>query len=102
MPEWRYQQSGSSFSRHHAKHAPAFLDSGSGHDRDDGRKPFRHPGMTVTMDGNRFDIRPLLDPAANRLGYEVRYHYAEKSEDYESVINLKTAKALGLKVPQAV
>jgi putative ABC transport system substrate-binding protein len=33
------------------------------------------PSMEATLDGGRFDIRALLDPAARRLGYEVRYHY---------------------------
>ena len=38
--------------------------------------------MEVTLDGGRFDIRPLLDPAARRLGYDVRYHYVAKDEDF--------------------
>ncbi len=39
--------------------------------------------MEVTLDGGRFDIRPLLDPAARKLGYEVRYHYVAKDEDFD-------------------
>jgi len=40
--------------------------------------------MEATVDGGRFDIRPLLDPAAKRLGYDVRYHYIAKGEDFDS------------------
>jgi putative tryptophan/tyrosine transport system substrate-binding protein len=39
--------------------------------------------MQEKMEGGDFDIRPLLDPAANGLGYEVRYHYVGKGEDFE-------------------
>jgi putative ABC transport system substrate-binding protein len=36
-----------------------------------------------TVDGAGFDIRPLLSQAARRLGYEVRYHFVQKSEDLD-------------------
>jgi putative ABC transport system substrate-binding protein len=39
--------------------------------------------MEVTLDGGRFDIRPLLDPVARKLGYDVRYQYIAKEEDFE-------------------
>lgn len=39
----------------------------------------------VTVAGGRFDVRPLLDPPARSLGYEVRYHYVQKSEDLDPV-----------------
>ena len=38
--------------------------------------------MQAKVKGGDFDIRPLLDPAAKGLGYEVRYHYVEKGEDF--------------------
>jgi putative ABC transport system substrate-binding protein len=31
-------------------------------------------GLQATVDGKRFEITPLLDSAAGRLGYEVRHH----------------------------
>jgi putative ABC transport system substrate-binding protein len=43
------------------------------------------PSLAVTIDGGRFDMRPLLDPAARKLGYEVLYHYVEKSDDIDPV-----------------
>ena len=36
-----------------------------------------------TVDGAGFDVRPMLDPAAKSLGYEVRYHFVQKSEDLD-------------------
>ena len=55
--------------------------------------------MEVTLDGGRFDIRPLLDPAARKLGYDVRYHYIAKDEDFgsvfEDILNFR-AQALAL------
>jgi putative ABC transport system substrate-binding protein len=36
--------------------------------------------MAATVDGGSFDARPLLDSAARRLGYEVRYHTVATSE----------------------
>ena len=41
------------------------------------------PSMEPNLDGGRFDIRPRLDPAVRKLGYEVRYHYVAKSEDVD-------------------
>lgn len=41
------------------------------------------PSLGERLDGGRFDVRPLLDPAAKALGYEVRYHHVEKSEDVD-------------------
>lgn len=40
-------------------------------------------GMEATVDGRTFDVRPLLDTTAKRLGYEVRYHVVQKDEDFE-------------------
>ena len=34
-----------------------------------------------TVDGAGFDIRPVLGQAARSLGYEVRYHFVQKSEE---------------------
>jgi putative ABC transport system substrate-binding protein len=41
------------------------------------------PSLGASLDGSHFDPRPLLDPAARALGYEVRYHDIEKSEDVD-------------------
>ncbi len=41
-------------------------------------------GMAETVDGGRFDVRPALDSAAGRLGYEVRYHLVAKREDLDA------------------
>ena len=38
-----------------------------------------------TVDGAGFDLRPLLSHAARSLGYEVRYHFMQKSEDLDTV-----------------
>jgi len=40
----------------------------------------------ATVDGAGFDLRPLLDPPARRLGYEIRYHIIQKSEDVDPVL----------------
>ncbi len=42
------------------------------------------PSLGARVDGGRFDVRPLLDTAAKILGYDVRYHHIEKSEDVEA------------------
>jgi putative tryptophan/tyrosine transport system substrate-binding protein len=39
-----------------------------------------------TVDDAGFDVRPLLDTAAKSLGYEVRYHVLQKSEDVDPVL----------------
>lgn len=39
----------------------------------------------ATVAGGRFDVRPMLDPPARSLGYEVRFHYVQKSEDLDPV-----------------
>jgi putative ABC transport system substrate-binding protein len=44
------------------------------------------PLSEVTVAGGRFDVRPLLDPAAKGLGYDVRYHYLHKVEDIDAVL----------------
>lgn len=44
------------------------------------------PSMEAKLDGGRFDIRALLDPAAKQLGYEVRYHYVAKSDDVDRAL----------------
>jgi putative ABC transport system substrate-binding protein len=44
------------------------------------------PLSEVTVAGGRFDVRPLLDPAAKSLGYDVRYHYLGKAEDTDAVL----------------
>ena len=36
-----------------------------------------------TVDGAGFDLRPVLSQAARSLGYEVRYHFVQKSEDVD-------------------
>lgn len=41
------------------------------------------PSLGASLDGGRFDVRPLLDPAARTLGFEVRYHHVEKREDVD-------------------
>lgn len=41
------------------------------------------PSLGARLDGGRFDVRPLLDRAAKALGYEVRYHDIEKSEEVD-------------------
>jgi putative ABC transport system substrate-binding protein len=41
------------------------------------------PSLGASVGGGRFDVRPLLDKAAKALGYEVRYHHIEKSEDVD-------------------
>ena len=40
----------------------------------------------TTVDGAGFDLRPVLSEAARSLGYEVRYHFVQKSEDVDPVI----------------
>ena len=40
-------------------------------------------GMEAKVNGGNFNIRPLLDPAVKRLGYEVRYHMVAKNEDLD-------------------
>lgn len=42
------------------------------------------PSLEVTVDGGRFDIRPLLDPVARGLGYDVRHHYVAQGEDFDT------------------
>jgi len=37
------------------------------------------------VDGGRFDLRPMLDAAAKRLGYETRFHFVQKGEDLDTV-----------------
>jgi putative ABC transport system substrate-binding protein len=44
------------------------------------------PTLAARVDGGRFDLRPLLDPAVEALGYEVRYHQVEKSEDVDPAL----------------
>ena len=39
--------------------------------------------MAATVDGGQFDARPLLDSAARKLRYEIRYHMVAKIEDLE-------------------
>ena len=57
-----------------------------------------------TVDGAGYDIRPMLSQAARRLGYEVRYHFMQKSEDLEPVfadILASRAQALAVAGNQA-
>ena len=42
-------------------------------------------GMEATVDGGRFDLRPALETAAKSVGYEVRFHYAQRNEDFDRV-----------------
>ena len=37
-------------------------------------------GLQATVDGNRFDITPMLDSAASQLGYEVRHHDISRTD----------------------
>lgn len=41
------------------------------------------PSLGASLDGGRLDVRPIVDPVAKTLGYEVRYHHIEKSEDVD-------------------
>lgn len=41
------------------------------------------PSLGASLDGRRLDARPMVDPAAKALGYEVRFHHIEKSEDVD-------------------
>ena len=52
-----------------------------------------------TVDGAGFDIRPLLNQAARSLGYEVRYHFVQKSEDLDPVFaDILASRAQALSV----
>ena len=52
-----------------------------------------------TVDGAGFDIRPLLSQAAGSLGYEVRYHFVQKSEDLDPVFaDILASRAQALSV----
>jgi putative ABC transport system substrate-binding protein len=61
--------------------------------------------MEQTVDGVGFDIRPILSQAARSLGYEVRYHFVQKSEDLDAVfadILASRAHALSVAGNQAI
>jgi putative ABC transport system substrate-binding protein len=52
-----------------------------------------------TVDGAGFDLRPELSKAARSLGYEVRFHFVQKTEDLDPVfadILASRAQALSL------
>ena len=52
-----------------------------------------------TVDGAGFDIRPALSQAAKSLGYEVRYHFVQKSEDLDPVFaDILASRAQALSV----
>ena len=52
-----------------------------------------------TVDGAGFDIRPVLNQAARSLGYEVRYHFVQKSEDVDPVLaDILASRAQALSV----
>ena len=58
-----------------------------------------------TVDGAGFDNRPLLGQAARSLGYDVRYHFVQKSEDLDPVfadILASRAQALSVAGNQAI
>jgi putative tryptophan/tyrosine transport system substrate-binding protein len=58
-----------------------------------------------TVDGAGFDIRPVLSQAARSLGYEVRYHFVQKSEDLDPLfadILASRAQALSVAGNQAI
>jgi putative ABC transport system substrate-binding protein len=58
----------------------------------------------ATLDGAGFDLRPLLSQAARSLGYEVRYHFVQKSDDLDPVfaeILASRAQALSVAGNQA-
>jgi putative ABC transport system substrate-binding protein len=44
------------------------------------------PSLGASVDGSRLDVRPMLDPTAKSLGYEVRYHHIENSEDVDPAL----------------
>ena len=57
-----------------------------------------------TVDGAGFDLRPMLSQAARGLGYEVRYHFVQKSDDLDPVfaeILASRAQALAVAGTQA-
>ena len=39
--------------------------------------------VVPTVDGGNFDVRPLLESDAKKLGYETRYHLLAKSDDID-------------------
>ena len=52
-----------------------------------------------TVDGAGFDLRPLLSQAARSLGYEVRYHFVQKSDDLDPVFaDILASRAQALSV----
>ena len=52
-----------------------------------------------TVDGVGFDIRPLLSQAAGSIGYDVRYHFVQKSEDLDPVFaDILASRAQALSV----
>jgi ABC-type uncharacterized transport system substrate-binding protein len=52
-----------------------------------------------TVDGAGFDVRPVLSQAARSLGYEVRYHFVQKSEDLDPVLaDILASRAQALSV----
>ena len=56
-----------------------------------------------TVDGAGFDLRPVLSQAARSLGYEVRYHVVQKSEDLDPVFaDILASRAQALAVAGTV
>ena len=56
-----------------------------------------------TVDGAGFDLRPVLSQAARSLGFEVRYHFAQKSEDLDPVFaDILASRAQALSVAGTV
>ena len=52
-----------------------------------------------TVNGAGFDVRPVLSQAARSLGYEVRYHFVQKSEDLDPVFaDILASRAQALSV----
>jgi putative ABC transport system substrate-binding protein len=42
--------------------------------------------LEETVDGRRWDFRPLIEAPARKLGYEVRFHYVRSSTDVDGAL----------------
>lgn len=41
--------------------------------------------MEDTVDGSRFDLRPLIEETARSIGYEVKFHFIQSAKDVDAV-----------------